>query len=203
MGLRGPKPKLDKVTVMRAMYDTGGIYEAIAKKLGVRRETIMEIIKNDELLQEVRKEEKQRMLDIAEMKLLSSIKMGESYAITFFLKTQGRDRGYQERTEITTPKDEPIQINISVPELPDNQTMIEHNQTIALQFNIGAKDECQPASNQSFLKELPEQSDGRNEPRRRTKFQELLDNTIVDIEDVPGEEEEDSSSEEVSTKSES
>jgi hypothetical protein len=200
MGTRGPQPVLTKAKIVRAIFDSGGIYESIAKKLGVRRETIMDIIGDDEVLQELRKQEHQRMLDIAEAKLFNAIKMGESYAISFFLRTRGRDRGYTEKTEITTPRDEPIEININVPGLENKQPVIDHHQTIALQFNIGDRNEGRPAGNQCIPEELPIKGNRGIEQRWRQKQQILLDNTVAYSEDVPGEEEKDFSLKKVPTK---
>ncbi|MEF2920033.1 MAG: hypothetical protein U0O22_06120, partial [Acutalibacteraceae bacterium] len=39
-------------------------------------------------------------LDFVESKLLENIKKGEVTSIIFYLKTKGRNRGYQEKTEI-------------------------------------------------------------------------------------------------------
>jgi len=39
------------------------------------------------------------MMDMAELKLLDAVVMGQPWAILFYLKTQGKDRGYVERSE--------------------------------------------------------------------------------------------------------
>ncbi len=42
-----------------------------------------------------------RLIDAAELKLEQAVKEGESWAISFVLRTLGRDRGYQDKLEVT------------------------------------------------------------------------------------------------------
>ena len=50
------------------------------------------------------------MLDFAESKLFQKIKEGDSTAILFYLKTQGKARGYIERSEVTGANGGPVQV---------------------------------------------------------------------------------------------
>jgi hypothetical protein len=47
------------------------------------------------------KRQRERMLDLCELKLYAAIQQGESWAIQYFLRTIGKHRGYVERTEHT------------------------------------------------------------------------------------------------------
>lgn len=53
-------------------------------------------------------------LDFAESKLHQLIKEGNPTATIFYLKTKGKSRGYVERTEISTPDDTKMDINIEI-----------------------------------------------------------------------------------------
>jgi hypothetical protein len=69
--------------------------------LGVDRTSLYKFIDANPELHEVRKVAREALLDVAEDQLASHIQQGEIRAITFYLKTQGKDRGYTERQEIT------------------------------------------------------------------------------------------------------
>ena len=43
------------------------------------------------------------MLDVGELSLLRAVQNGEAWAVCFLLKTQGKQRGYIERAEISGP----------------------------------------------------------------------------------------------------
>jgi len=54
-------------------------------------------------------------LDLVEKALINQIKSGSVQATTFYLKTKGRIRGYNEKQEVDiTSGDEPISININI-----------------------------------------------------------------------------------------
>jgi len=112
MGRRGPKPKLNMKNVLAAIPDTGGIFTEIAKKLRVSRQTAVIFFKDNPDAEKARLEEEEAWLDLAESKLLVSIKAGEYGPVSFFLRTKGRRRGYVEKTEIGGVKDEPIGIAV-------------------------------------------------------------------------------------------
>ena len=56
-----------------------------------------------------------KFIDFAETSLKKQIKEGNTTATTFFLRTRGRKRGYNEKQEIDlTSGDERIKININL-----------------------------------------------------------------------------------------
>lgn len=50
-------------------------------------------------MQQAIQEGKNRILDLAENKLATKINEGDTTSLIFFLKTQGKSRGYVERSE--------------------------------------------------------------------------------------------------------
>lgn len=55
---------------------------------------------------------KERMLDLAESRLGSAVDKGEAWAICFYLKTQGKQRGYVERQEVTGADGAPVAVTM-------------------------------------------------------------------------------------------
>jgi hypothetical protein len=76
----------------------GGVYLA-ADQLGCHSRTILRRAKRVQAVADAIAKYRERRSDIAEMKLESALIAGESWAIQFQLRTQGRDRGYVERHE--------------------------------------------------------------------------------------------------------
>lgn len=89
-----------KRRVEQAIKGSGGLIATVAKKLGCKWETANGYIKKYEL-QNLIEDERETMLDLAESKLLSNIQKGDNASIFFYLKTQGKKRGYIERSEVT------------------------------------------------------------------------------------------------------
>lgn len=77
----------------------GNVTEA-AKALKVARQTLHRRIGEDEALQAVLVDARETLVDIAESALVKQIKQGNTAAIIFTLKTQGKGRGYVERNEV-------------------------------------------------------------------------------------------------------
>lgn len=93
-----------KITVKGAadaLMAARGNLSMAARKLGVSRSGLDKFVQAHPELQDVRVEAKEAMLDVAEDQLFSLIHTGDIRAITLYLKTQGKDRGYTERQEIT------------------------------------------------------------------------------------------------------
>ncbi len=80
--------------------DKGNI-AATARKFGVSRGTIHNRISESPVLQKVLTDARESMLDNAESVLYKKVLEGSTPELIFFLKTQGRNRGYVERSEIT------------------------------------------------------------------------------------------------------
>ena len=85
--------------VIRATEGSGGIVTQIAKRLGCSRMTVYRYMEKYATVALAIQEEREGLLDIAESELLKQIRGGNMTAIIFFLKTQGKRRGYVERQE--------------------------------------------------------------------------------------------------------
>lgn len=93
-----------KITVdgaREALLKCHGNVLRAALALKVTRQHLHHFINAHPELNDVRKEAKEALLDVAEGQLASLIHAGDIRAISLYLKTQGKDRGYTERQEIT------------------------------------------------------------------------------------------------------
>ena len=78
-----------------------GNIAATARAVGLSRTQIYKRIQKSKHLQEVLAEARETMLDNAETTLYDEALAGNTAALIFFLKTQGKSRGYTERQEVT------------------------------------------------------------------------------------------------------
>ena len=109
------KPRHTDAQVVAALQQSGGIMAHAARKLGLDRSTLHQRIHENQHLKDALDEAKETNLDVAETKLMQAINKGELAAVFFYLKTQGKRRGYIERHEfdhIDVPA--PIEIAIQV-----------------------------------------------------------------------------------------
>jgi hypothetical protein len=96
-------PRYEKYTVSQivdAIRASSGLITVAARHLGCAPDTIRNYAKRHPTVRQVLKEEREQVTDIAELALINAIQSGEAWAICFYLKTQGKDRGYVERQEI-------------------------------------------------------------------------------------------------------
>ena len=93
--------KLTAESVTAAIRDMNGNVSAVAKRLGVCRQTVYTYIDRHPSVKDVLAESRETMLDNAESSLYRAVLAGEAWAVCFFLKTQGKRRGYVERQEVT------------------------------------------------------------------------------------------------------
>lgn len=82
-----------------ALREARGLVTHAAARLGVSRQAVTQRMAKHPTLQQAREEARQAMIDHAEDALFASVAERESWAVLFYLKTQGRERGYVERTE--------------------------------------------------------------------------------------------------------
>lgn len=83
-----------------ALRKAGGFISHAAAMLGISQQSLSKRIQRSERLQQVRAETTEKHLDLAETKLIEAVKAGEAWAICFFLKCQGKQRGYIERGQL-------------------------------------------------------------------------------------------------------
>jgi hypothetical protein len=76
-----------------------------ARVLGCSRQTIVSYCKRWKRLAEAFEANRSEMVDLSEMALRGAVLRGEPWAVTFALKTLGKDEGYSERQEIVNRSD--------------------------------------------------------------------------------------------------
>jgi len=81
-----------------------------AKRAGVGYATVKRYVAEFPSVAQAVVDAKEGMLDFAEGKLMEKIKAGDNTAIIFYLKTQGKARGYIERQEFANPVGESFRV---------------------------------------------------------------------------------------------
>lgn len=90
-----------------------GNVAAVARQFGVSRGTICNRIKESATLQRVLVDARESMIDNAESMLYKKVLEGSTVELLFFLKTQGRNRGYVERQEVTGKDSGPVEMKVT------------------------------------------------------------------------------------------
>lgn len=84
---------------------------AVGRSLRISRQAINQRIQKSPRLLKLIDELRETNLDEAENQLMNAIKRGEGWAVCFYLKTQGKKRGYVERSELTGADGGAIQVS--------------------------------------------------------------------------------------------
>jgi hypothetical protein len=92
--------KLTARLVEEKLREFSGNAAAVGRAFGVTRSAVTHYIERHPSLRAVVKEARETMLDNVESALHEAALRGESWAVCFYLKTQGRHRGYVEKTVI-------------------------------------------------------------------------------------------------------
>lgn len=106
-----------KVTVsdvLPLIESNRGNVAAIARSLGVTRGTIWNRCNESPTLMQALTDAREAMIDNAESMLYKKVLEGSTPELLFFLKTQGRHRGYVERQEnvVSNDPDSPFAIEV-------------------------------------------------------------------------------------------
>jgi len=96
---RGQPEKASVKKIVSAIKGTGGLKTAIAAKLGVHRETVLNYEKKYERVRQAIEEEKDKILDKAESNLFTRIQEGDEDTSKWFLARKGKNRGYSEKID--------------------------------------------------------------------------------------------------------
>lgn len=108
--------KIPKEQLIDAIKKNAGIVSGILRtlekdyKIKVTRNAIYERKYSDPDVADAFTEAEETVLDVAENRVVTAVNSGERWAVTFYLKTKGRKRGYAERQEIVGADGQPIQI---------------------------------------------------------------------------------------------
>lgn len=85
--------------IIEALRDSQGMVAVAARSLGVSRQTIYNRMEKSPEVREAIEEAREFTTDRAETKLFQAIEEGEGWAVCFYLKCQGKERGYIERQQ--------------------------------------------------------------------------------------------------------
>ncbi len=111
----GRRAEFTQVQVAGALTAASGLVTSAARRLGCNPKTVYRNIERFPALRDVLTEARESSIDLAESKLMEAIKAGNLTAIIFFLKTQGKSRGYSERSEFGHTTDgEPIEFTFQI-----------------------------------------------------------------------------------------
>jgi len=92
--------RISKKRVKKAVEGSGGIVTIIARRLNRSRQQVYTYLEKYPDLKELVEEEREKIVDIAESKLIEKLKENKDWAISFVLKTLGKKRGYTEKVEV-------------------------------------------------------------------------------------------------------
>ena len=106
----------DFTTLKKAIKNSGAFYSVISKRLGCEWHTAKKYVEANEDALKLMEVEKENLLDLAESKLIANIKDQDNTAIIFYLKTQGKKRGYIEKTEQLIEHKDQEQIRVIIEE---------------------------------------------------------------------------------------
>ncbi len=107
----GKKREQTAARIIKALQETNGLLTMAAAKSGIGYRTVCRYVAEFPSVKEAAQDAKECMLDYAEGKLYSKIKAGDNIAILFYLKTQGKARGYIERQEFANPIGESFRVD--------------------------------------------------------------------------------------------
>ena len=100
--------------IIKALGECQGLLTMAARRAGVSYTTINRYVHDFPSVAQAVHEAKESLLDFAEGKLFTAMKEGNMTSIIFYLKTQGKARGYIERQELTGANSAPMKVEISV-----------------------------------------------------------------------------------------
>ena len=83
--------------MISVLKESRGLVAVAARKLGISRQQIYRRLDSSDEVREAVKEARDFTTDTAEAALFKAIAEGQPWAVCFYLKTQGRDRGYVEK----------------------------------------------------------------------------------------------------------
>ena len=92
------KKEITKKQLIEAIKDSYGNITVIAQKINCSRVWVYELLKKFKLESAIN-DEREKIIDLAENKLIKKVNEGDPSMIGLVLKTLGKKRGYVERIE--------------------------------------------------------------------------------------------------------
>lgn len=93
---KGAPEKLSVPRIAEALAKTGGLIGPAAEFLQYPRSSVVHYVERYASLQRVQSQAREHALDDTEWALIKAARAGEPWAVQWFLKYQGKSRGYQE-----------------------------------------------------------------------------------------------------------
>lgn len=103
-----------RTDLIKLILSKRGNVSALARSYRVSRQAVLNWINEDPEAQQALKDARETALDNAEDALGNAVKNGDAWAVCFFLKTQGKGRGYVERQELSGKDGGPIETKTNV-----------------------------------------------------------------------------------------
>ena len=85
--------------IIECLRETNGLISLAAKRVPCAVSTIYQRAKDVQSVQRVIDEKRDELVDYGELSLRNSVLAGDPWAVSFVLKTLGKNRGYVERIE--------------------------------------------------------------------------------------------------------
>lgn len=106
--------------VADALTQAKGFVSVAARNLGCTDQTVRNYIERYAVCKQAVTDAREAMIDYAEGKLYQNIQNNDTVSILFFLKTQAKQRGYVERTEVTGANGNDMRIKLSWGDVGDH-----------------------------------------------------------------------------------
>jgi len=113
-GLNGSCSKKRELTAQKlieAIHASHGLLTLAAKRAGIGFTTAKRYVAEFSSVAQAVVDSKEHMLDFAEAKLFQKIDKGDNACLIFYLKCQGKERGYIEHHEFSGPGGGPIPVD--------------------------------------------------------------------------------------------
>ena len=94
------RQRYTQLQVADAIRSTRGLVALAARQLGCDRSTVENYLHRYPKVREALEDARTQQLDVAEAKLFQAIDRGELSAVTFYLRSVGRRRGYGDHVEL-------------------------------------------------------------------------------------------------------
>lgn len=86
--------------MIAALRESRGLVSVAARRLGINRQQIYRRMGSSDEVREAVDDARDFTTDTAEVALYKAIAAGEAWAVCFYLKTQGKARGYVEKQQV-------------------------------------------------------------------------------------------------------
>jgi hypothetical protein len=96
-----------KKQIIEALHHSNGVVTSAIESVKVHRSTFYKWMKEDEAFKQEVDDIRESALDFVESKMFERIENGSDTMIIFFLKTQGKKRGYIERSQLDVQNTSP------------------------------------------------------------------------------------------------